>query len=168
MDAVLQIGDYHIGGNPDEFVTGPEVVVYGDGTAYAELLDGVTHGVVTAHLVTGHMSEDQIQQLLGAADKLPSTSPIGVAAVDQDPLLLVSGAHRWEVNDRAVEPFATYVASVRASVRQLAHQEWIPTRWIVRPFEGLHCAVVAQNQTPGLYNAPVYPHMLDHYPVGDC
>ena len=168
MEVVLQIGDYHIGGNPDEFVSGPEGVVYGDGTVDAVLFDSVVDGVVKAHLATGHMSEDQIKQLLGAANKLPTTSAVGLEPADQPPLLLVSDTLRWEINDHAAEPFATYLASVRASVRDVAKQEWIPPRWIVRPFEGLHCSVVAQNQVLGLYNAPVYPHVLDRYPIGDC
>lgn len=37
-DVLIQVGDYHFAW-PDEFLTGPEIVVDGDGSAFAELRD---------------------------------------------------------------------------------------------------------------------------------
>ena len=52
-DVVIQLGDYDFNGGPDVFVTGPEVVVYGDGSVYARLQAGVVAGAAQFRLVKG-------------------------------------------------------------------------------------------------------------------
>ena len=50
---MIQLGDYDFNGGPDVFVTGPEVVVYGDGSVYARLQAGVVAGAAQFRLVKG-------------------------------------------------------------------------------------------------------------------
>ena len=159
---MVQVGDYHLGVVPDMFVFGPEVVVYGDRSVYAELFDGVKDGAATYRLVRGRMSEGQLQRLLSDADALPPTSPVGLPGTDGFPLLLVTGARTWDINDLEAEPFATYLDEVRATVRSAATEAWRPPRWIVRPYGAPRCSA-QQPSEQSYYDAPVYPHVLDQY-----
>ena len=80
-DAVLiQLGSYVVGGVPDEFVVGPEIVVYGDGSVYAELYVGVENGEASLRLVTGRLGESQLQDVFEAAASLPAPGVVGASA----------------------------------------------------------------------------------------
>jgi hypothetical protein len=167
LDVVLQLGDYHLGEVPDMFVTGPEIVIYGDGTVYAELFDGVANGEAQYRRLKGRTSEEQLQKLLRDAKALPPTSPVGVPPTDGSPLLLlVSGTQTWDINDLSAEPFAAYLDEVRSAVRSAAREAWSPSRWIVRPYGVDTCSVVEEPLEQSEYDAPVYPHLLDHYRLG--
>ncbi len=166
-DVVVQVGSYQLGAVPDMFVYGPELVIYGDGRVYAELDNGIKDRAVHFRLAQGAMGESAIQDLLRQADQLPSTTPIGTAVTDGIPLLLVAGGHRWEINDVSVEPFASYLGHLRTTVEAAADQVWTPSRWIVRPFDAPKCTVTDQPSTEAGYDAPVYPHLVAQYPIGD-
>lgn len=166
-DVVVQLGDYHLGVVPDMYVTGPELVVYGDGTTFAELYEGVSDGRAQFRLATGLVPSEALQDLLDTANTLPPATPIGEPAVDAFPLLLVVGGHRWEINDQNAEPFASFLAELRTAVDAGATNHWQPTRWIERPYGANTCTVIDQPGIDPLYDAPVYPHLLDKYPLGD-
>ncbi len=169
-DVVIQLDGYQFGGVPDEFVVGPELVVYGDGSVYAELPDSVKNGVAQFRLLQGHLDEAMIQRLLSRAEELPSDSPVGVAVTDNPARPMIVGTHTWEINDRSIEPFATYLNELQSAVAAGASEPWRPARWIDRPYPGFTCSVVEQSEVEPWYNAPVYPHLLDQYPLGqfDC
>lgn len=167
-DVVVQLGDYHLGVIPDMFVTGPELIIYGDGTTYAEFYDGAdSDGHAQFRLVTGHVDDATLHDLVTTAGALPSVTPVGEAPVDGFPLLLVVGEHRWYINDLAAEPFASFLAELRATVDSDATEEWHPTRWIDRPYGINTCTVIDQPGDDPLYDAPVYPHLIDEYPLGE-
>ena len=165
-DVVLQVGDYHLGEHPDWLVTGPEIVVYGDGRLYAELFDGFRLGTATWSRVQAKLSPSQMQALLLPGEDLPVDPPMDPLAVDLFPILIVSASHRWEVNDPEAEPFVTYLTSIRSIVRSFATEAWVPERWVVRVFPSPTCTVTNAPSTDSLYDAPVYPGMLDRFPLG--
>lgn len=163
---LVQLGDYHLGAVPDMYVTGPELVIYGDGTTFAELYAGASEGRAQFRLATGNVPSAALQDLLATANTLPSATPIGEAAVDAFPLVLIVGEHRWEINDLDVQPFASFLADLRATVDAAATEPWQPSRWIDRPYESDTCTVIDRPGDDSLYDAPVYPHLLDEYPLG--
>ena len=169
-DVVLEVGDYHLGWGPDMGVTGPEIVLYGDGRLYAELFDGVRDGKATWSRVQAKLSKSQIQALLLPGENLPVDPPINTIAVDSFPILIVSAAHRWEVNDPEGEPFVTYLTNLRIMVRSFATEAWVPERWVVRVYPSPTCTVTGAPSTESSYDAPVYPGKLDQFPLGtvDC
>lgn len=163
-DAVLiQLGSYEIGGVPDEFVVGPRVVVYGDGAVFAEMYDGV----VSFRLVTGRLDESQLVEVFEAAEELPAEGVVGQLPSDGVPLLLVIGDRRWDIGDPAIEPFGAFVAKLTSMVDAAATDEWRPARWIMQPYEA-PCVVVPDDPEAGPYDAPVYPHLMDTYLLGEC
>ncbi|MBI4936283.1 MAG: hypothetical protein HY828_20590 [Actinobacteria bacterium] len=157
----MQVGSYELGVVPDMFVYGPELVVYGDRSSYAENGRGT---------VKGSIDESVLQDLLRGADSLPAATPVGEAPSDGVPLVLVVGEHRWKLNDQTVEPFATYLAEVRASVDAGADRTWAPWRWVSRAYGDDTCRVTEQSGGNGSYEAPVYPHVVEQFPLGelDC
>lgn len=165
-DVVIQLNDYLFGGVPDEFLVGPELIVYGDGSVYAELPDGVKNQSATLRLVTGHLDETEVQRFLLRADSLPTDAPVGQAVADAIARPLIIGTHQWEINDESIEPFGTYLRDLQSAVEKVATTEWSPARWIDRPYPSSTCSVVERSTTEPWYNAPVYPHLLDHYPLG--
>ncbi|MDP2292534.1 MAG: hypothetical protein Q8M22_15190 [Actinomycetota bacterium] len=167
-DAVLmQLGSYEIGGVPDEFVVGPQIVVYGDGSVFAELDDGAVDGGVSTRLVTGHLDESQLIEVFEAAEALPAEDVVGQLLLDGVPLVLVVGRRQWEVGDRGIEPYREFIDELTDLVDAAAIDVWTPARWILQPY-GAPCAVVPDNPDAGPYDAPVYPHVLDEYPPGEC
>ena len=44
---------------------------------------------------------------------------------------------------------------------------WAPSRWIFRPFGAKVCSVVTEPSGIEGYSAPVYPHALSNYALGD-
>lgn len=168
LNPVLQVGDYRLGVVPDMFVFGPELVIYDNGVVYAELFDHVQDGEARYRRVTGQVDEDQLQWLLGQGAALPSTSPVGgPLPVDAFPLVVTVDRQTWELNELGVEPFAGFLHDVRSTVDTAATEEWIPTRWVVRPYGAEHCSAVDQPYELSAFDAPVYPHLLDQYPLGE-
>ena len=158
-EVLIQVGDYMLGQNIDGFVWAPQLIVYGDGSVYAETANG---------LMTGSLTESQVQRLLRDGAAVPSDAPVGTVAVDASPLLVISGTHFWEIGDLRVQPLMGYVEEIHSVVSAAATQRWTPTRWILRPYDG-PCTVVADEpDSPDYYDAPVYPHLLDEYPLGEC
>ena len=164
---VVQLGDYHLGAVPDMFVTGSELVIYGDGTTFGELYEGIADGRAQFRLATGQVPSAALQEILDMASTLPDITPIGQMAVDDFPLVLVVGEHRWEINDLSSEPFASFVAHLRTTVDAAARDTWQPSRWIDRPYGSNTCSVIDRPGDNSLYDAPVYPHLLDDYPLGE-
>jgi hypothetical protein len=164
-DVVIQLGDYDFNGGPDVFVTGPELVVYGDGSVYTRFYD-VVAGVAKFRVVKGRLSEPAVQDLLRRAAALPATTPVGDAVIDAGPLPLVVVGDRWEINDLSVNPFASFIEYLRATTRAAAVVAWSPTRWIIRPFGATTCSVAEQPSGDDPYQAPVYPHVVATYPLG--
>jgi hypothetical protein len=72
QDVLIQIGDYHLGDNPDGFVTGPTVVIYRDGVTFADFID-VADGRATPTMLTADLDEAALSQLLKAGSALPPT-----------------------------------------------------------------------------------------------
>jgi hypothetical protein len=87
--------------------------------------------------------------------------------VDAGPILLVASGNTWEINDLSTEPFARYIADLRSVVSAVATKTWKPERWIVRPFGARVCSVVEEPTGEQAYDAPVYPHALAQYPLGE-
>jgi hypothetical protein len=170
FDVVLQVGSYHLGWGPDMSVSGPQIVLYGDGSLYAELFDGVQNGEPHWSRLQAKLSEDQIQTLLRPGEDLPIDPPMNTIAVDSFPIVIVSGSHRWDVNDPEDAPFASYLADLTGSVRAMATEPWVPDRWIVRPFQDPTCTVTNAPSNDTYYDAPVYPGARDQFPLGtiDC
>jgi hypothetical protein len=166
LDVVLQIGDYHLGWGPDMSVTGPEVVLYGDGSLYAELFDGVHDGQPLWSRLQAKLTETQVQALLAPGEHLPIDPTMNTIAADTFPTLIVSGTHRWEINDPQAEPFASYLGNLTDTVNSFATQTWVPDRWIVRPFSSPTCTVTSSPSRDTFYDAPVYPGLLDHFTLG--
>ena len=169
-DVVLQIGDYNLGAQPDMFVTGPEIVLYGDGSLYAELFDGTQGDQPQWSRMQAQLSESQVQTLLRMGEKLPIDATTQPTGPDSLPTLIVSATHSWEVNDPEAEPFATYLADLRNTVRSMATEEWSPGRWIVRVFPSPTCTVANIPASQSYFDAPVYPGLLSRFPLGviDC
>jgi hypothetical protein len=131
-DVVLQIGEYHLGFGPDEFVSGPEIVLYGDGRLYAELFDGVRAGEPQSSLRQAQLTEEQMQVLLRPGETLPVNPTMNTIPADSFPTLIVTASHRWEANDPGQESFGSYLKNLRGEVRSMATAAWVPNRWIVR------------------------------------
>ncbi len=112
------------------------------------------------------MNEPVIQDLLRRGAALPAAGPVGTAAIDALPLVLVVAGHRWDINDLSIKPFSAYVEYLRAAIRADATVAWNPTRWITRPFGATTCSVVEQPSGDEAYEAPVYPHVRASYPLG--
>ena len=165
-DVVLQVGDYHLGWGPDVSVSGPEIVVYGDGGLFAELFDGVKDNHAVWSRVQAHLSEDQLQTLLRPGEQLPADPPQNTIAVDTFPILLVSAAHRWEINDPQAPPFGSYLTNLRNTVRSYVTQVWTPQRWVVREYPSPTCTVTDAPSSESTYDAPVYPGLIDQFPLG--
>lgn len=169
-DVVLQIGEYHLGSGPDEFVSGPEIVLYGDGGLYAELPDGVRDGEPQSILRQAHLTEQQMQVLLRPGEILPDNPTMSTLSADALPTLIVTASHRWEATDPQQEPFASYLSELRDEVRSIATAAWTPTRWIIRPYPSSACTVTNTPAEHSYYDAPVFPGDLGRYPPGqvDC
>ena len=169
-DVVLQVGNYQLGGDPGRAVTGPEIVLYGDGSLYAELFDGVHDGQATWSRVHGKLSETQVQSLLAPGEGLAADPPMNTLDADGWPTQIVSAAHRWLVNDFGEEPFVGYLTKVRTMVRSYATEEWVPERWVVRVADSPTCTVTNAPSSESSYDAPVYPGVLDYFQLGtvDC
>ena len=169
-DVVLQIGEYHLGVSPDEFVFGPEIVLYGDGHIYAELSDGVRDGEPQSSLRQAHLTEEQMQTLLRPGETLPGSPTMNPLPIDAFPTLIVTASHRWEANDPQQEPFGSYLSELRKDVRSMATAPWTPTRWIIRPYPSPTCTVTETPAEHSYYDAPVFPGELARYPLGqvDC
>jgi hypothetical protein len=169
-DVLIQIGDYHLGDNPDSYVFGPELVIYGDGRVFAELSEGVNNGAAQFKLVEGLLSEDQLQHLLHAASLLPLSPTQGQLPVDAYPTLFVVIGTSWEVVDSAAEPFELFLDELHKVIRSKATSAWVPTRWIVRTPDTGDCTSTVVPATKDYFDAPVYPHLIDRYPLGtfDC
>lgn len=155
---LIQLGSYDVGGVPDEFVLGPGIVVFGDGSVYAELYVGVDNGEAVLRLVTGRLTESQLQDVFEAAASLPAPGVVGEQATDGAPLLLRVGSQEWAINDVSVQPYREFIDELVALVEDEVTEPWEPDRWIVKPF-GEPCKVVDENPQQGPYDAPVYPHL---------
>jgi hypothetical protein len=167
---VLQVGEYQLGWGPDVTVIGPEIILYGDGSLYAELFDGVRAGQASWSLLQAKLSSEQVQALLLPGEGLPVDPPMPPLAADGLPLQIVSAAHRWDVNDPEAEPFVGYLTKVRNMVRSYATEKWVPERWLVRVYPSPTCTVANAPSSEPSYSAPVYPRLLDRFPLGtvDC
>lgn len=169
-DVLLQVGDYHLGSGPDEFVSGPEIVLYGDGRLYAELLDGVRDGEPQSSLRQAQLTEEQMQVLLRPGETLPKNPTMNTLPADAFPTFIVSASHQWQANDPQQEPFGSYLTNLRDEVRSMATAAWVPSRWIVRPYPSEVCTVTNAPAEHAYYDAPVFPGELGRYPPGqvDC
>ena len=164
---LVQIGNYEFGNNLDQFVFGPRLVIYGDGSAFAEVDgDGVRNGATVFRPIESRVSEAEIQSLLLAASQLPDVATAGVAPEDGLPLLLAVNGQSWEILDFDVEPFNGYVDSVTAVVTASEVGMWTPPAWIQRIPPAPDCESVVEPEGAPYYSAPVYPHLVNTYPLG--
>lgn len=164
---LVQIGDYEFGNNLDQFVFGPRLVIYGDGSAFAEVDgDGVRNGAPVLRPIESRVSDAEIQSLLLAASKLPDVASAGEAPVDGLPLLLAVNGQAWDILDFEVEPFNSYVDSVTAVVIESEVGSWNPPAWVQRIPPAADCVSVDEPEGAPYYSAPVYPHLANTYPLG--
>ena len=158
------------------FVTGPQIVIYRDGTVFAQIQeDRVADGRVPYHMAMGRLSKSQLSILATDASALPSRTSVS-GPVDALADQLTFGGQTWEVptwetEDPTLEPLLSFVGALRETVHSVAITECVPERWIVRPYGEPSCTVAARPMQPlDYYEAAVYPHLLDRFPIGpfDC
>lgn len=182
-DVVVQVGDYLPIGYPDEFVLGPQVVIYGDGSAFVDVFEPTDGGLVALRQYEAQLNEDQIQQILRDASDLPATSVVSRGSAPVDGVvsrLRVNGQvwtiHRYDVLSGIVPdledydegarasvaegvPFAEFVAAVRDVIREGETGPWNPILWVEREFSDELCSVVSSSDPLSGYSAPIFPHL---------
>lgn len=164
-DVLIQVGDYHFSW-PDEFLTGPEVVVYGDGSAFAELRDPSPADASARRAVSGELGTATIQSLLRSAAAVPTDASVGLLAEDGVPTLLVVGDQRWEITDDADEVLIDLLSLVRNAIDDIPSSDWAPEQWTVRS-PGTDCAMSDHPISPSFHSAPIYPHVVGTDPFAD-
>ena len=86
---VVQVGDYFCC-NIDDFLFGPWLVVYADGSFYRERQIGVADGVAELETVTGQLDDAGFESITKAANALPGSRSVGTdqQASDGVPVVL--------------------------------------------------------------------------------
>ena len=168
-DVFVQIGQYELGNNIDEFVWGPLLVAYRDGSAFAEVDETVIDGVAERRPIEALLDPAQIDSIRQAADALPDDTEIGLdqRAEDAIPRMLIVDDQTWLIHDLSAEPFRSFMESVTEAVEATEVDQWTPQRWVERDRSTGQCSVTQAPSGPSYDNAPVYPHLLDQYPLGD-
>jgi hypothetical protein len=172
LDVVIQLGDYNLGQNLDQFVWSPTAVIYGDGSFYAQVYDGPTNGTATLRLIRGTMTEAQLQQLLRQASSLPETAPAPDTplAPDSVPTYLKVGGRQWRLDYPVDKQFAEFDDVVVALIEAAPPATWSPTRWVHLQRPEYNCVVEDGPSEDSLGDAPLYPHLADQNRLGkfDC
>ena len=168
-DVFVQIGQYELGNNIDEFVWGPLLVAYRDGSAFAEVDETVVDGVAERRPIEALLDPAQIDSIRQAADALPDDAEIGLdqRAEDAIPRMLIVDDQTWLIHDLSAEPFRSFMESVTEAVEATESTNGLPSVGSNRDRSTGQCSVTQAPSGPSYYNAPVYPHLLDQYPLGD-
>lgn len=164
-DVLIQVGDYDFG-FPDEFLIGPEIVVYGDGRAFADLRDPTSADASGRRPVTGELDDATIQSLLRAAADVPADAAVGEPAVDEFPTLLIAHDRQWALADSADGPATELLTEVRDAIDAMPTTEWEPEQWTVRS-PGSDCTLSDAPLRPSYLSAPIYPHLVGTDPFAD-
>lgn len=171
---MIQLGAYEFRTIPEWHIVAPELVIYRDGSVYTETVDDTSAPAnnATHRLRYGRMTEAQTERLIRDAEALPVTRPNpGVSANDVYPLRLTSGPQTWDIEQPPThQPFISYLEQLRSAVRTAATEEWRPSRWVQLVDGDNACVVTEQPGIEPWNNIPVYPHLLEDYPLGerDC
>ncbi len=165
----VQIGQYELGNNIDEFVWGPSLVAYRNGSAFAEVDETIVDGVAERRPIEALLDTAQIDAIRQAAYALPDDTEIGVDQRPSDgiPRMLIVDDQTWLIHDFSAEPFRSFIESVTEAVEATEVDQWTPRRWVNRDRSTGQCSVAQAPSGPSYDNAPVYPHLLDQYPLGD-
>ena len=141
-DVFVQIGQYELGNNIDEFVWGPLLVAYRDGSAFAEVDDSVV-GVAERSPIEALLDPAQIDSIRQAADALPDDAEIGLDQRPEDgiPRMLIVDDQTWLIHDLSAEPFRSFMESVTEAVEATEVDQWTPQRWVERGL--VHRSVLA-------------------------
>ncbi len=168
-DVFVQIGQYELGNNIDEFVWGPLLVAYRDGSAFAEVDETVVDGVAERRPIEAKLDPVQIDAIRRAADALPDGVEIGLDQRPEDgiPRMLIVDDQTWLIHDFSAEPFRSFMESVTEAVEATEVDQWTPQRWVQRDRSTGQCSVTSAPSGPSYDNAPVYPHLIGEYPLGD-
>lgn len=162
---VLVLGSYNIGENIDEFVSGPDLTIYGDGSVYRDTarLDG---GAPT-RFQRGEISERRLTDIVAASRELPAVPEVVGCGDDEGPTLLVIETRTWSDCGLSDAPdFRTFLKSVHDEMNSLDMTTWVPSAIVEHQPLGGPCAVVESSGLPLYQTAPVYPHAADRFPLG--
>lgn len=164
-DVVLVLGSYNIGENIDEFVSGPDLTIYGDGSVYrdtARLGEGAT-----TRFQRGEISERRLTEIVAASRDLPAVAEAVDCGDDEEPTLLAIENRSWSECGLADAPeFGTFLESVHDEMNALDMATWVPSAIVEHQPLGGSCAVVEVSGLPLYQTAPVYSHAADRFPLG--
>ena len=166
LDVVVQVGDYFCC-NIDDFLFGPWLVVYADGSFYRERQIGVADGVAELETVTGQLDDAGFESITEAADALPDSRSVGPdqQATDGVPLMLFAGDATWTLHTLD-DPYWAFIREVEEVLDGYENRAWTPTAWIEHARGDDTCVVSAVQIQPDSAGAPIYPHVVDEYPLG--
>ena len=118
LDVVVQVGDYFCC-NIDDFLFGPWLVVYADGSFYRERQIGVADGVAELETVTGQLDDAGFESITEAANVLPGSRSVGTdqQASDGVPVVLVAGDATLETLHTLDDPYWGFVGEVERGPR---------------------------------------------------
>ena len=166
LDVVVQVGDYSCC-NIDDFLFGPLLVVYADGSFYWERQVGVAGGAAELETLTGQLDDAGFASITEAANALPGSRSVGPdqQATDGVPVLLVAGDATWTLHELQ-DPYRAFIDDVGEILDDVEHQPWTPTAWIEHAPGDDTCVVSAVQTQPSSAGAPIYPHVVDEFPPG--
>ena len=170
LDVVIQVGNYELGGNVDGFVYGPKLVINGDGSAFADLVDDVSDSAGTRRFISARVPESQLQTILRDAAALPDERIVGEEIPDQLALVLKVNGQIWEINDERLSPYKELLGEIDSTVRAAETGPWVPTEWIDRDLGDQQCVLRKVSLVKDNYRAAVFPHLVGKFPLGpfDC
>ena len=166
-DVVLQVGAYLLGRTiPDHDVEMPTLVIYGDLRAFGRI-----DGSAGPRWASGRVDRADVVALLRTAAMLPDEAPDGAAreAGDDFGVELVAGDRRWRVYPPGLidaDPFVALLDDVWSAGRPALVDPWVPSAWIEQPEWNGPCVVVAEPDVDPWLAAPIFPHLVDRYPLG--
>ncbi len=165
-DVVLQLGSYDVGENIDQFVSGPDLVIYGDGAVYRDTIRLAPDA--PNRFQRGVLAERRVLDIVAAARELPDVVDGDDCAVDEFEAELRIEGRTWSacgLLDAA--DFGAFLDAVRLDVHSTDLTPWEPSALVQLDPVTTTCAVVASSTLPASQTAAVYPHATDEYPPGE-
>ncbi len=166
VEVLFQFGTYNIGDNIDRFVTGPAMVIYGDGTTYSQFPRG-NGDDPSSFLRIGQLDDDKLRDLVGAARDLPDDVSGRLCAEDEFQNVLVVESRTWSACGMLdADHLGPFIDAVRAEFERTDSGPWTPASWIqLDPVSG-ECSVVESPTVPSYQATPVYPGATNDHPLG--
>jgi hypothetical protein len=155
----------------------PRVVIFQDGRVFTTTAtDGYASTPASAHRhMHGQIPQQQLEELLARAATLPPTQESGVTATDEWPTVVQVGRQQWSVYRHSDGVYREFTMLVEEVVRDVATESWEPSAWLVMhddpPWTAPPtCEVAVRTDDTPQQAVPVYPHVVDRYPLGplDC